>query len=82
MPEGFLKGFEQALASNPAQDPKNVAQAILQVVEANAGQRPFRTIVDKMGMGTHVEGYNQQLAQITSGVYNAFGIGHLLSVKK
>lgn len=81
MPEGFLKGFEQALASNPAQDPKNVATAILKVIQAPKGQKPFRTIVDKMGMGDHIEGYNQQLSQITKGIYTAFGIGHLIDVK-
>lgn len=82
MAEGFFKGFEQALASNPAQNPKDVANAIVKVIETSTGQRPFRTIVDKMGMGDHLEGYNQQHAQITSGIYNAFGIGHLLTVKK
>lgn len=82
MPEGFLKGFEEALSKNPAQDPKNVAAAIADLMDQASGKRPFRTIVDKMGMGDHVAGYNQQLAQITSGIYGAFGIGHLLSVKK
>ncbi len=81
MPEGFLKGFEQALASNPAQDPKNVAHAIVSIIEGNHGKRPFRTIVDKMGMGDHISGYNEQLGQITSGIYTAFGIGHLLKLK-
>lgn len=82
MAEGFLKGFEEALAKNPAQDPKNVAAAIADLMDQASGKRPFRTIVDKMGMGDHIAGYNQQLAQITSGIYGAFGIGHLLSVKK
>jgi NAD(P)-dependent dehydrogenase (short-subunit alcohol dehydrogenase family) len=82
MPEGFLKGFEHALASNPAQDPKNVATAVLNVIQAPKGQKPFRTIVDNMGMGDPIEGYNQQLSQVTKGIYSAFGIGHLLDVKQ
>ena len=82
MPEGFLKGFEQALAANPAQDPKNVAAAIVELIAKPRGERPFRTIVDKMGMGEHIGGYNDHLDKVTAGIYTAFGIGHLLKVKK
>jgi NAD(P)-dependent dehydrogenase (short-subunit alcohol dehydrogenase family) len=82
MPEGFLKGFEQALAANPAQDPKNVATAIVELIAKPRGERPFRTVVDKMGMGDHVAGYNEHLDKITHGIYAAFGIGHLLKIKK
>jgi NAD(P)-dependent dehydrogenase (short-subunit alcohol dehydrogenase family) len=82
MSEGFLKGFEQALAANPAQDPKNIAKAIATLIDIPAGERPFRTVVDKMGMGDHIEPYNQTLGQITSGIFNAFGIGHLLKLSK
>lgn len=82
MPEEFLKGFEQALAGNPAQDPKNVAAAIVDLVARPRGERPFRTIVDRMGMGDHVTGYNEHLDKVTAGIYGAFGIGHLLKVKR
>jgi NAD(P)-dependent dehydrogenase (short-subunit alcohol dehydrogenase family) len=75
--QGFLHGFEQALANNPAQNPQNVADAIVEVIETPAGQRPFRTIVDKMGMGDAINPYNEQLDRITAGIYSAFGIGHL-----
>lgn len=81
-PEAFLHNFEQALASNPAQDPQNVAEAIVGLVQSNQGERKFRTIVDKMGMGDHIEGYNDGLNQITQGIYGAFGIEHLLNLKK
>jgi NAD(P)-dependent dehydrogenase (short-subunit alcohol dehydrogenase family) len=75
----FLEGFEQALASNPAQDPRDVARAIVGLVEAEPGARPFRTVVDRMGMGTHVEPYNAQLHAIHAGIFGAFGIAPLLS---
>jgi NAD(P)-dependent dehydrogenase (short-subunit alcohol dehydrogenase family) len=81
MPEGFLKGFEQALAANPAQDPKNVAAAIADLIAKPRGARPFRTVVDKMGMGDHVVGYNEHLEKMETGIYTAFGIGHLRQVK-
>jgi hypothetical protein len=81
MPEAFLKGFEQALAANPAQDPKDVATAIVELVALPRGERPFRTVVDKMGMGGHVAGYNDHLDKVTTGIYTAFGISHLMKIK-
>lgn len=76
----FLEGFEQALASNPAQDPKLVAEAIANIIEKPVGERPFRTVVDNMGMGNAIQGYNDQLAQVTTGIYSAFGIDNMLNV--
>jgi NAD(P)-dependent dehydrogenase (short-subunit alcohol dehydrogenase family) len=75
----FLHHFEEALAANPAQDPALVASAVADLVEAEDGTRPFRTVVDRMGMGTHVAGYNEQLAGVTAGIYGAFGIAPMLA---
>ena len=44
-------------------------------------QRRFRTVVDKMGMGDHIEGYNEQLEQVTAGIYNNFGMSNMLKLK-
>jgi len=79
MAEGFLEGFEHALAANPDQDPRLVAGAIVELVEGEPGQRPFRTVVDRMGMGAAVEPLNEQQAQITEGLFRNFGLGHLLN---
>lgn len=75
----FLEGFEHALAANPAQDPRHVADAMVQLVEAEPGTRPFRTVVDAMGMGAALEPYNAQLHTVTRGIYSAFGIDGLLA---
>ena len=80
-PEGMARGFEQALANNPEQNPQYVADAIAELVDKPRGQRPFRTVVDSMGMGEHVSGYNDQLAQITKGIYSAFGIDGMLTIE-
>lgn len=77
-PKAALENFEKALAANPAQDPQNVANAIADLIETPSGRRPFRTVVDNMGMGTHIAPYNAQLEQIMTGVYNAFGMGGML----
>ena len=79
--EGLLHGFGEALAANPAQDPQNVADAVVKVIETPAGQRPFRTTVDKMGMGDAIQPYNEQLETITSSIYSAFGMGHMLELE-
>ena len=81
VPEMSVKGFEEALASNPAQNPQDVADAIVSVVESPAGKRPIRTVVDKMGMGDHIKGYNDQLEQIHAGIYGAFGMEDMMKVK-
>ncbi|MDJ0917245.1 MAG: SDR family oxidoreductase [Woeseiaceae bacterium] len=80
-PAAALAGFEAALAANPAQDPAIVAEAIVAVVETPAGERPFRTVVDKMGMGEPIEAYNQHLAEVTTGIYTAFGTSDMLKLK-
>ncbi len=80
-PIGFLNDFEKALEDNKEQNPQLVADAISKLIDTPAGQRSFRTVVDKMGMGDHIKGYNEQLAQITYGIYNAFGIEDMLKLK-
>ncbi len=80
-PKAAFDNFEGALAQNPAQDPQLVADAILGLVNASAGDRQFRTVVDKMGMGDHIDPYNGQLEQLMQGIYGAFGMGDMLKVK-
>ena len=80
-PAAALAGFEEALAANPAQDPALVAEAITRLVDTPAGERPFRTVVDKMGMGDPIEAYNQHLADVTTGIYTAFGTADMLKLK-
>ena len=81
-PKAMFDNFEAALTNNPLQNPQDVADAIVSLVDAPVGEKPFRTVVDKMGMGEPLKGYNEQLGQITHGVYSSFGIEGMLSVKK
>ncbi len=80
-PQQLLEGFEGALSGNPEQKPQNVADAIVNLIEIPDGERPLRTVVDNMGMGDPIQGYNEQLDQITAGIYNAFGMGDMLNLK-
>jgi NAD(P)-dependent dehydrogenase (short-subunit alcohol dehydrogenase family) len=81
MPLASFANFQEALKANPEQDPQLVADAVSGLISTPAGKRKFRTIVDKMGMGAHLEAYNDQLETITQGIYSAFGMSDLLKVK-
>lgn len=80
-PKMLSDNFAEALAANPAQDPQIVADAVLELIEKTPSERPFRTVVDTMGMGTAINPYNEQLEQITKGIYANFGMGHMLELK-
>lgn len=52
-PEEFGEAFGQALAAHPEKNPQDVADALLNLVNTEQAQRPFRTLVDKLGMGPY-----------------------------
>ena len=78
----FSNKFEEALASNKAQNPQNVADAISLLIDKDIGKRPFRTVVDKMGIGEYITDYNKLQEDITSNVYRSFCIEDMLNIKK
>lgn len=80
-PKHMFDSFEGALANNPEQNPQMVADAILKLIETTAGERPARTVVDKMGMGDHIDPYNKQLDQIHNGIMSAFGMEGMLKLQ-
>ena len=80
-PKQLFDSFEGALAQNEAQDPQLVADAVLSLIETPAGERPFRTTVDNMGMSAQIDPYNEHLEKVTSGIYAAFGMDEMLELK-
>ncbi len=76
-----LEGFAKAMAENPDQQPQDVADAILSIINTPAGERPFRTLVDKMGMGDQIQPYNEHAEKLTNGIYSAFGMEDMLKPK-
>jgi NAD(P)-dependent dehydrogenase (short-subunit alcohol dehydrogenase family) len=81
-PAATLEGFEHALEANTEQRPQKVADAIVHLLNMPFGERPMRTTVDFMGMSDHINNYNEMLHQVTSGIYSAFGMEGMLTVKK
>lgn len=80
-PKALFEAFEGALAQRPEQDPKLVSDAVCDIIETEHGQRPFRTPVDKMGMGEALIPTNELLEQVTQGIYGNFGMDGMLKVK-
>ncbi|MEZ5987656.1 MAG: SDR family oxidoreductase [Planctomycetota bacterium] len=76
----FMKGFEETMGGNPDQDPRDVADAIVALVETPAGKRPFRTAVDKLGMADAIRPYNDALEALHDGLYGNFGMNGMRRV--
>lgn len=81
-PENMFSSFENVLKNNPQQNPQRVADTVAELIEKPYGEKPFRTTVDFIGMGDHIQKYNEHLEQVLTGLYSNFGLGGLLSVKK
>jgi NAD(P)-dependent dehydrogenase (short-subunit alcohol dehydrogenase family) len=79
-PAGLMEGFAKNFEGEGAPDPQWVADAVAKLVDIPKGHRPVRTVVDGLGMGDPIVGYNQALDEITAGVFNAFGLGEMLKV--
>lgn len=82
IPEQTFHYYEGFLKQNPQQDPQRIADSILELIKKPKGEKPFRSPVDFIGMGEHIQKYNDHLEQIMTGIYTNFGTTGLLSVKK
>jgi len=72
-PQKMFEGLALLFASPDAPDPQDVADAIKGVIDAPAGGRPVRTVVDRM-VGTIVGSVNQSYEQGRSEMLKAFGM--------
>jgi len=79
-PQKQMMEFEKNFEEGNAPDPQMVADAVLNLIELPRGRRPFRTIVEGMGMGEPIEKYNQAASQMTTSIYSAIGIDKMLKV--
>ena len=80
-PNAALEGFAEFLSANPQQTPQLVADAVVSVVGTASGQRPFRTEVDRIGMGDAIKPMNDQLAVVTEGLFTNLGMADMLTLK-
>lgn len=80
-PEDNLREFVQHYEGAQAPNPQWVADAVPDVVKAPRGKRPFRTTVDRIGMGAAVDPYNRAADEMQKGLYTAFGMADVLQLK-
>lgn len=74
-----LQGMVTAMHDGPgASDPEEVARAVVALVEAPAGTRPLRVVVDPSGGGAGTEALNKSAAEIQRGLLTALGMGHMV----
>lgn len=81
-PLAMGEAFGKALEANTEQRPQKVADAIVEIINMPYGEKPMRKVVDYMGMGAHIEPYNEHLDKLTIGIYSNFGNESMLKVKK
>lgn len=77
-PDAALAAFEMRLHGPGAPDPQWVADAIAEIVRLPRGKRPFRTVVDRLGLGAAIEPYNSAIEKIQEQIYSAFGMAAML----
>jgi NAD(P)-dependent dehydrogenase (short-subunit alcohol dehydrogenase family) len=80
-PARMMESFVENLSNNPQQDPQLVADAVAKLVDTPAGQRPFRTMVDLLGMSDAIGPLNEGSEQAVAAIYNAFGMADMLKLK-
>ena len=73
-----LSGMVEMLQANPEQRPELVAATVAELIDLPIGDKPFRVVADRTGMGEYIAGYNDHLARVTQGLYAAFGNGERL----
>lgn len=79
-PDAMIEGMGTTLAAIPEQVPQVVADAVVDVINMAPGTRPFRTEVDRSGMGEPIKPYNDQLARVTEALYTNFGMEGMLKL--
>lgn len=81
-PDASLNGYVDYIKTNPSQSPQTVADAVVALLEMPHGEKPFRTVVDFMGLKEPIENYNAALRHATQQIYAANGVDYLLNLNK
>ena len=80
-PAAMMENFQKSFASDSAPNPQDVADAVVNLIEMPRGERPFRTVVDGLGMGDGIATINQTSEQVTKGIYGHIGMAEMLNLK-
>jgi NAD(P)-dependent dehydrogenase (short-subunit alcohol dehydrogenase family) len=80
VPEMSGAGLAQLLEATPQQRPERIAEAVAALLAMPFGEKPFRTVVDHVGVGPEIERYNDVLHDVTRNVLGNFGIAEMLDL--
>lgn len=80
VPAMSAAGLAQMLEATPDQRPERIAEAVVALLDKPFGQKPFRTVVDYVGVGPQIERYNNVLHDVTRNVMTSFGIEDMLKL--
>ena len=80
LPEQLWSGFLDKLKSEKAPNPREVARAVLQLIQTPAGQRPLRTVVDPLTGGEAPETINRTTDQLQARLLEGMGLRELLEL--
>ena len=80
-PAAQIKGFEDAFKGPNAPSPNMVADALVKLIETEPGQRPFRTVVDGMGLEEPITQYNDKGAEVLQATFGNWGMADALKLK-
>ena len=73
-------GMAQMLEATPKQRPERIAEAVTALLDIPFGEKPFRTVVDHVGIGPEIARYNDVLHEVTRKVLTNFGIEQMLDL--
>ncbi len=77
-----VKLSEESLKGHPEQKPELVSKSITNLIDLPYGEKPFRTPVDVLGLGSMANHFNQQFEEMQRNLFCQFQMEDLLSVKK
>jgi len=80
IPDKMWGSMGEALQGDDAPDPQEVANAVVNLIEAPAGKRQLRVVVDPMMGGVAPKFINQTTGQIQTKLLENFGLGQAASV--
>ena len=80
VPDMSNAGLALMLEATPMQRPERIAEAVTALLNLPFGQKPFRTVVDHVGVGPEIERYNDVLHDVTRTVLTNFGIEEMLDL--
>jgi len=80
VPAMSSNGLARMLDATPDQRPERIAEAVVALLDRPFGEKPFRTVVDFVGVGPEIERYNDVLHHVTRKVLTNFGIEQMLDL--